>query len=119
MRISERRQFASKINARNNNNLVQLKYAPTPSSPPPFATFLCNARSVRCKAAQIRNLIIDNDIDILVITETWLSPQDDVILGRITPEGYSALHQGRENRGGGGVAIVHKNAVSVDIKKRA
>ena len=70
VRISERWQFANKINARNNNNLVQLKYAPIPSSPPPFAMFLCNARSVRCMAAQLRNFIIDNDIDILVITDT-------------------------------------------------
>ena len=54
--ISERRQFACKVNARNSNNLVQLKYAPVPASPPPFAMFLCNARSVRYNFPRIEIL---------------------------------------------------------------
>ena len=74
---------------------------PTHSSPPPFPSLpnthtllpplptinhptrltcfnaaLINARSLRNKIPSISSLMTDHDIDILFITETWLSPLD-------------------------------------------
>lgn len=43
----------------------------------------------------------------MVITEKW-TPQDDLILGWVFSEGYSAVHQGKENRAGDELTVVRK-----------
>ena len=50
-------------------------------------------------------LILDNNTDILLLTETWLRPSDkDSLLTRsITPNGYQFLFVSREKKKGGGV----------------
>ena len=68
-----------------------------------------NARSVRNKTDEISELLQDNNLDILIITETWLRPSDtDTIVTRsLTPAGYKMLNQPRPgSRGGGGVAVI-------------
>ncbi|KAK2182464.1 hypothetical protein NP493_353g06015 [Ridgeia piscesae] len=58
---------------------------------------LLNARSV-CdvkqagKATVTCDLIEDNGLDILAITETWLRTDDSISTGRTTPAGYQLLH---------------------------
>ena len=61
------------------------------------------------KATVICDLIGDNDIDIRAITETWLSTNDSISTGRITPAGYQLLHVPRAHGTGGGVAVVYKS----------
>ena len=51
------------------------------------ARYVCDVKQAG-KAALICNVIEDNDIDMLTITETWLSAEDSVSTGRITPAGY-------------------------------
>ena len=54
---------------------------------------LLNARSVKNKRLLIKDWVVDNNIDILALTETWLQPdnKDDHIIGDLTPIGYSFL----------------------------
>jgi hypothetical protein len=35
---------------------------------------LLNVRSINNKALIIKDFVVDNDIDILALTETWLNP---------------------------------------------
>eukprot|EP00795_Rhopilema_esculentum_P004211 gene4211-20398_t len=42
--------------------------------------------------------------------------QDNIVMNRLVPYGYKIKHQSRENRREGGVAILYKSTVSVDIK---
>ena len=74
-----------------------------------MAFSLLNARSVKNKRLLIKDWVVDNNIDILVLTETWLQPdnKDDHIIGELTPTGYSFYHSPRQIRGGG-VGIVNK-----------
>ena len=67
-----------------------------------------NARSVRNKALEINEFIKDSSLDILAITETWLSPgdKDNIVVGDITPPGYEIHHVPRPHHKGGGVALV-------------
>ncbi len=37
-------------------------------------------------------MIIDNDIDLLAITETWLTSNDEIVVGGITPWGYTQYY---------------------------
>jgi len=72
-----------------------------------------NARSVKNKAADIASFITDEQIDILVITETWLrsGEGDKVVKGELVPKGYKLIHAPRVKRRGGGVGIVIRNDI--------
>ena len=74
---------------------------------------LWNARSVRHKTIQIIDNILDNDTDIFVITETWLAERDPVVIGEITPEGYSFFNFCRKVDEHGGIGIVYKSNLNI------
>lgn len=75
---------------------------------------LLNARSVNNKRLLIKAWVVDNNIDILALTETWLQPgnKDDHIIGDLTPTGYSFYHSPRQTRGGG-VGILIKDGFDI------
>lgn len=59
----------------------------------------------------VKDFVVDNDIDILALTETWLRPGnvDDIEVGTLCPTGYRFLHVPRPHgRGGGGVGCYSK-----------
>jgi predicted nucleic acid-binding Zn-ribbon protein len=69
------------------------------------------------KAQELADLISDNDIDLFLITETWLSNSSDnnkIILGDLVPAGYKIVHVPRRKGRGGGVAIVYKESLNLD-----
>ena len=70
-----------------------------------FALF--NARSVRNKRLLIKDYVVDNDVDIFALTETWLHSdnRDDQVIGDLIPVGYSFYHVPRQFGNGGGVSI--------------
>ena len=47
-----------------------------------------NALSVKNKTTKFVHFVIDNKLDIVAITETWIKPEDTVVIGDITPHGY-------------------------------
>ena len=72
---------------------------------PPKHLTICylNARSVKNKADDIADLMVERKIDICAITETWLSAteSDKIAIGNLTPPGYSVLHVPRSKGRGG------------------
>ena len=75
-------------------NLVAVRKV-TP--PPLLKCSLVNCRSVKKKesSAVILDLIINNNLDCLALTETWLSAKDEVnrpILSRLVPDNWTILH---------------------------
>ena len=64
-----------------------------------------NIQSVGNKTVEIREFIIDHQIDILAITETWLAYGELAKIREITPDTHKFLHIPREDRRGGGVGI--------------
>ena len=75
------------------------------------ALSLLNARSVRNKSFIIKDFVVDNNIDILAITETWL--QDDIsnqiTINNICPTGFVLRNLPRVGSRRGGVALLYKN----------
>ena len=75
---------------------------------------LFNAQSV-CKdekADEIADFIVDNDLDVTVITESWLHLSgDEPIISSLTPCGYRLASFPRPSRGGG-IAIIYKDCLS-------
>ena len=73
-----------------------------------------NTRSVRGKTAELLQHILEVDIDLCVITETWLCPDgDDIIRGEFSQEGYCFDDVPRPDRKGGGLAILYRNNLKV------
>ena len=70
---------------------------------------LINERSVGNKSSQVLDLIAENNLDIFVITETWLFSREQAKLNVITPEGYISFSKPRDERKGGGIAIICQN----------
>ena len=74
-----------------------------------------NARSVCNKGPAFYEYIVTNDVDIFIITETWLlpPPRDEPVLKSLKPEGYDHLSVDRNGNRGGGILIVFKIGISI------
>ena len=75
----------------NQRNLTNLTEIPK-HSPNHLHAQLWNAQSVRHKTTAITDFVLEKDVDILFLTETWLSQNDPVIIGELTPPGYTFLN---------------------------
>ena len=93
---------------------VSLNPGPNISCNMRFAT--TNLRSVRQKSAALSDLISSKQIDILVMTETWLSSCDTAAcLADISHPGFSLFHCPRLSGRGGGVAFLVRETFKVEI----
>ena len=75
---------------------------------------LCfNSQSCRQKATDIHVLIIDNDADVLLLTETWFYPQgNEAYIDTMTTAGYYFHSFPRSGSTGGGIAFVTRTNLS-------
>ena len=76
-----------------------------------------NARSIANKIEEIKHLIDEDKIDVLAITETWLSQNSAYEISEIVPSGYEIIHVDREGRKGGGVAVIYRQELAL-VKKQ-
>ena len=68
-----------------------------------------NCFSIRNKLYDVLFNVIDNDIDIICLTETWLNLNESSIESEVRELGYNLVSRSRGSRGGG-VAILMKNS---------
>lgn len=66
---------------------------------------LVNARFIKNKTSLIHDLI-DEEIDVVCIIETWVIGETDMNLHALFPPGFTVQHQPRKQ--GGGVVMVYK-----------
>ncbi|CAB4027441.1 Hypothetical predicted protein, partial [Paramuricea clavata] len=80
-----------------------------------------NARSIKNKTLQIKDYIVDNDIDIMALTETWIKGHENCEFATrdICPSGYVFSHVPREFGSGGGVGIIFKHSLKIKELKTA
>jgi exonuclease III len=76
-----------------------------------------NIQSLRNKTLSITDYAIENHIDIMAFTETWLSPgnKDDSTIATLCPKGYNFMHLPRSTGTGGGVGLLYKS--NLDLSK--
>lgn len=67
---------------------------------------LLNVRSLLNKTFLINDLILDNSIDFMFLTETWLGSDGPAALNEASPPGFNYLHSFRNGRRGGGTATI-------------
>jgi Reverse transcriptase (RNA-dependent DNA polymerase)/Endonuclease-reverse transcriptase len=80
---------------------------------------LLNARSARHKAALIHDVIADQRLDVLALTETWIpSDAPDAVKLDVAPPDYSVVHRHRgpsTGQRGGGVAFIHRDSIKCKV----
>ena len=76
---------------------------------------LINSRSVGNKAPHIIDLITENKLDFLIITETWLCDDTIAKVRLITPNGFTTFIKSRDGRKGGGVAVISRDQFRCSI----
>ena len=74
-----------------------------------------NAQSVKNKTISLHEYLLNGEFDILAITETWLDPEKhtSVIAELLPPEYDIKAIPRKNNRAGGGVAIIYKNSINI------
>ena len=72
-----------------------------------------NVRSAGNKAVAIKDFTVDNNIDVLALTETWFH-NDDFDMGTLCATGYRFLHNPRSLGRGGGVGLLFKDSLWVN-----
>ena len=98
----------------NKNNLISIPHAPQQLNhqqrQQPLKFVLLNVRSIRKKTLLLRDYIVEHDIDLLAITETWLTDDssEEFYCRDICPEGYKIEQLRRNYADGGGVALVYR-----------
>ena len=100
----------------NSNNLKTL---PKLKSDITSGTNVClwNACSTRNKSVELTDYICENDVDIMIIVESWLKDSDDVVIGECTPPGYTFLNMPRDSENcGGGIAMLYKTPLKMLLK---
>ena len=110
----------NKLSTRKLINVNTPKTIPTSYSPKVrFA--LWNARSIKNKTTSLCDFIISRQIDIMVITETWLNGdgRDDRTIADIsnTLPTHNITHLPRLNRNGGGIATIIRKGLAVTENK--
>ena len=92
-----------------------------PNTTTPLRIALFNAQSVSStqqasKRTEIVEFIQDNDLDILILTETWLKENgDDSAIADLTPVNYFLKSFPRSAIRGGGIAVIFKNSLSSHV----
>ena len=78
---------------------------------------LMNCQSIRNKTSLVMDHLIEHNIDIAVLTETWLAAgnRDLPIIGELELPGYNLYHQPRQQRGGG-VGVIINSAFKVTVQ---
>ncbi|XP_071944670.1 uncharacterized protein [Antedon mediterranea] len=75
-----------------------------------------NARSLRNKCDEFVDLVVSYNLDVVAVSETWLRPDDDLVIRELTPLGYRFVHVPRVDKTGGGVGILSKTSLVVNLK---
>ena len=58
-------------------------------------------------------LLAECETDIALLTETWLKDDDQVVMNKITPPGFTLKYKNRTTKRGGGVAVLHKSHLNL------
>ena len=68
------------------------------------------------KTADISDYVVSNDIDSVLLTETWLTSSDAVKHAEVTHDGYKLKDNPRPcGRTGGGVGILFKSGTKCEV----
>ena len=75
-----------------------------------------NARSFKNKTELFIDHLIDKEMDVCVVAETWMNDNDSVTTAPFSPQGYAFRNVPRESdRSGGGTGIIFRDCFNVSL----
>ena len=91
---------------------------PIPTSKPIQRTrmALWNARSIRNKTTTTGDFVLQHKVEALFLTETWQKSEDGVVIGELTPPGYTYLSCPRPGDAHGGLGVLHKSSLNFQMR---
>ena len=116
--ISARNEYQSGQHGVNHENLHAIKSQPynKPWSQKQLQMCVINTQSIAHKADEMVLYITENDIDVCLITESWLHENEsEKVLEDLKPTGYDLKHVPRKTRKGGGIAVIYKLNIKVQV----
>ncbi len=96
----------------NKDNLCHVKCAQKFPSSSKFQLCYFNAQSAGGKSLSISDYICDNKIDLCCMTESWLKEGDTATEAELKPDGYYLQNKPRQDRDGGGIAIIYRSTIN-------
>ena len=102
------------------NNLLSIKtihnsLQPTLAYRADLHSALINCTSVVNKTQEIQLELVNNSLELCILIETWIKECDTITPTRLCPNGYESLSISRQDRVGGGIAIVYKSDLNISI----
>ena len=74
-----------------------------------------NARSISNKINQFQHYLLEKNIDVCAVTETWLKEGDEYRLHEIPPLGYKIISKTRcDGRQGCGIALIYRENYTIN-----
>ena len=84
-----------------------------------FNVMFLNAHSVRNKALEMCDYIMQANVDQVFLCETWLRPVgDEADCAALTPPGFCLKSLPRQSGTGGGLAVLHQPVLQPKKKKK-
>ena len=101
----------------NVENLIHVQRSKLPArSAKNLKISLVNTCSIRNKTTDISEYVVNSNIDVCLMTETWLKSRDAVIRAELKPTGYNFKDSPRPSgRVGGGVGIMFKSGIKCKL----
>ncbi|KAK6178226.1 hypothetical protein SNE40_013035 [Patella caerulea] len=80
---------------------------------------LWNSRSLNGKVSGLSSVILEDQLDIIFLTETWLTGKNDPIITEISASisDFNFYQVSRSSRRGGGVGILARSNLSINSKR--
>lgn len=98
------------INLENLRNVI--KETKQPHCLKPLKLGNANTQSIKNKIAEFISVIVDNKLDICVVTETWMTELDTAVIAALSINGYNFKHFPRQSqRVGGGTGIMYRDSM--------
>ena len=75
-----------------------------------------NCCSIVNKTADFKVELMEHNLDVYALAETWIREGNDTTAIQLCPDGYSSVSIPRGGRIGGGIAIVHTSDITLRSK---
>ena len=75
-----------------------------------------NCHSIVNKTADFKVELIECNLNVCALIETWIKEGDNTMTIQLCPDSYSSVSIPRAGRIGGGIAIVHKSDITLRSK---
>ena len=105
-------EHSSRLSSRNTNNLITVNCSNYLNAHyQSLKLCVLNARSVRNKTADILDYICECKLDVVGITDSWLSSDNAAVRTELCPDGYKFLDHPRDGLRGGGTGLIYRDSL--------